>query len=1274
MPNVGAEFTASIVIDKNDLITEALKQLSTVQKELENNKLEIYFDFSNQDLQKKLKEYQKQLSSTDYTIKISNDGIEETYKSLDKLLDVVKSMASGKAFGTGSGNGKGIGNSIIDENQLNKAIALFEKIETHLSSMKKVIADVGDGSEFSPLLTTINKIDQSINKLSSSFSRTGFNMNIDLGSDNELKSKIESKTAGVLHAYEKLFNQIKTSGSLSQAEQGIVDNLNISNFDGMEAKISEYERVIKELRAAQKSAYGKDYLRSDIDNQYWTAVSGAKQSLSLAKKSGSKENVLKDMFGGTDLSEVISQLTTIASKLDSIVSVSQDLKSSFTQGLNVSTSVEEITKLTDRVKELEDELAKVKLPTVTAPQESNISSGLDSSISKYQEIVSLVKEYYELSQKLESPKLSYQKRSEDYDKIDAYLLSKKSSHNIVAGQNKSKEDREKNINDTYHDMSKGINEGKDFAIKAMKSAIQSYWSNVTEMPSNDKLLSSRKIDRSYKGSSKEEYIIPKKYQDMEKSVIQETIAMNKNNIAYEEERKQIEANNSALKERMNLIRNTIKGYDKNPDYNGEYKMGLSLKSGDKNKTDIFSSTSSMSQEEMLQEICNMLGVEIPKNADKAKEAIKEVASATASTDQKKDAFPSTEAKLDEAVTSAKDLDKTLEQVDMPTDSFDKVLEKLDRTKSELVDIVKITRKSVSDKDGKFHDSYTLKDSRGSTEIYGMSSKTDKGQILDQNIVKYDAKKDSIDKSKEELEVQKQITAEIKAQSKAHQKKWQDFQKEDQVYQKKQSKDESIKRNQIVYKELTDTIKQYSEVAKRVSNGKAEDGDLEKMVQLEEKISQLQKHPILSESQVAKSENSLVSLYDQLDKIERKIQEVNQKKVDTGFDKLLTYQGKADKYNATIKRFQDGGWTSDTYSKNVKAVRDAVEQYENLLNDIKAKGGIASEEDIHNLKEYEGAIKKAVSAVENMSASEKGYSKLQGQKEIDKINQILKENSAMSQEAKNKIKAFKQELMSGNPSMSLEKIHGEIMAIVNAEEQAGRAGKSMWSKITDKVVFGYAAQLANYFLSFSDFIRYGQQMVSTVIDLNTQITELAKVSEQSSSQIYDDFGSYAKIAEDVRGTISDTISATADWSKNGYNIPDAQQLAEVSQLYKNVGDGINIDEANESLISTLKGFKLEADQAEHIVDVFNEVSNNEAISSGGIGDALQRSAASFNAANTSLEKSVALVTATNSVLQDPEKVGCTYIADLYSNVMKIKVAISVNIQKWTRPSKDLYVVM
>ena len=358
-----------------------------------------------------------------------------------------------------------------------------------------------------------------------------------------------------------------------------------------------------------------------------------------------------------------------------------------------------------------------------------------------------------------------------------------------------------------------------------------------------------------------------------------------------------------------------------------------------------------------------------------------------------------------------------------------------------------------------------------------------------------------------------------------------------------------------------------------------------------------------------------------------------------YDKRLdSYNGKVDKYQATIDRFNDGGWTSKTYLENVQAVRDAVKQYATLLDNIKTnQNGIASDEDIQNLDKYEKKIKETIATVTNMSASEKGYSQLAGQKEIDKINKILRENSAMSSEAKVKIKAYKQELISGNPSVSLEKIHGEIMKIVNAEELAGRAGRSMFDVIKEKAFYGFAAQIGMYF-GFNDIVNGFKQVASTVIDLNTQITDLAKVSEATSSQIYGDFSSYADIAKDIGGTISDTISATADWSRNGYNLPDSKELARVALLYKNVGDGIDIDTANESLISTLRGFKMEADEAEKIIDIFNNVSNNEPIDSGGIGEALQRSAASFNAANTSLQESVALISTTNSVIQNPEKVG------------------------------------
>lgn len=439
-----------------------------------------------------------------------------------------------------------------------------------------------------------------------------------------------------------------------------------------------------------------------------------------------------------------------------------------------------------------------------------------------------------------------------------------------------------------------------------------------------------------------------------------------------------------------------------------------------------------------------------------------------------------------------------------------------------------------------------------------------------------------------------------------------------------------------YKELTTAISEYKDVASRISSNKALDGDEEKMDELLVKIEQLQNTPILQSTKELDNANA------KLEKIENNLDVIQEKAKQTtisGFDKRLeSYNKKTSGYNATIARFNDGGWTNNAYLENVQAVKNAVKEYEDLLNELKGKdASLVTNEDINKLDNYEKKIKDIIATVTNMSASEKGYNFVSGQKELDKIHKLLAENSKMSSEAKAKIRAYYAEIESGNPSMSLDKIHGEILKIYNAEVEAGRAGRTLFDTLKNSGFHQIAAQMAGM-VGVYDVINVIKQAASTVTELNTQITELAKVSEQSSKQIYADFDSYADIAKEIRGTISDTIAATADWSKNGYSIPDAKQLAEISQLYKNVGDGIDIDTANESLISTLKGFQLEADQAEHIVDVFNEVSNNESISSGGIGEALQRSAASFNAASTSLEKSVSLVTATNSVLQDPEKVG------------------------------------
>ena len=99
------------------------------------------------------------------------------------------------------------------------------------------------------------------------------------------------------------------------------------------------------------------------------------------------------------------------------------------------------------------------------------------------------------------------------------------------------------------------------------------------------------------------------------------------------------------------------------------------------------------------------------------------------------------------------------------------------------------------------------------------------------------------------------------------------------------------------------------------------------------------------------------------------------------------------------------------------------------------------------------------------------------------------------------------------------------------------------------------------------------------------------------------------------------------------------MAEAAIVYKNVGDGIeSADDAANSIISTLKGFKMEASEAMAIVDRFNEVGNKFAITSKGIGEALRLSASALSEGGNSLDESISLITAANEVVNDPASVG------------------------------------
>ena len=117
----------------------------------------------------------------------------------------------------------------------------------------------------------------------------------------------------------------------------------------------------------------------------------------------------------------------------------------------------------------------------------------------------------------------------------------------------------------------------------------------------------------------------------------------------------------------------------------------------------------------------------------------------------------------------------------------------------------------------------------------------------------------------------------------------------------------------------------------------------------------------------------------------------------------------------------------------------------------------------------------------------------------------------------------------------------------------------------------------------------RQIYQNVVNIDSAMTELKKVTNETDNTydaFLDDAGTRAK---NLGASISDIVTASADFARLGYNLKDSKELADAAVLYQHVGDGISsVNDASESIISTMKAFGVEAKDVTSIVDKFNEV--------------------------------------------------------------------------------------
>lgn len=211
----------------------------------------------------------------------------------------------------------------------------------------------------------------------------------------------------------------------------------------------------------------------------------------------------------------------------------------------------------------------------------------------------------------------------------------------------------------------------------------------------------------------------------------------------------------------------------------------------------------------------------------------------------------------------------------------------------------------------------------------------------------------------------------------------------------------------------------------------------------------------------------------------------------------------------------------------------------------------------------------------------------------KMSNWLRDNSAAAKQFGGEIQNLQAQLKKCGNMSAVNNVGKAFNNVILQAKAAGVATQNLGDKI--KTQF---SKYSSYFSVASVFMyttRALRSMFNQVKAIDSAMTELKKVTDETDASYNDFLSNAASRAKEIGTTIDGLVSSTADFARLGYNFKDAQGLAEVANIYAVVGDEVEgVEGATESLISTMAAFKDEmngmsnTDFAMSITDKFNEI--------------------------------------------------------------------------------------
>ena len=336
--------------------------------------------------------------------------------------------------------------------------------------------------------------------------------------------------------------------------------------------------------------------------------------------------------------------------------------------------------------------------------------------------------------------------------------------------------------------------------------------------------------------------------------------------------------------------------------------------------------------------------------------------------------------------------------------------------------------------------------------------------------------------------------------------------------------------------------------------------------------------------------------------------------------------------ANIARLNEERVAAESASASAAAAAGERAVAEDAAASATERGAKATKDAAAEQKDLDVARRQGLSLLTQMQKAERDWTAAKTGKTSTEFNQI--------QSSINALQVYLGQLRSGEMDVTtfkqhLAELNGTFAASSNAIKLAGENTRTFGERMGGLAKkFGAWLSVTRVIMTVIQTIR---KMVANTRDIDTSLTQLRIVTGATDAEMETFLVKSTQLAKELGQSITNVLSSIETFSRLGYNLGDASQLAEFANVLANVA-AVGTDEATTGLTSIIKGFNMDVSEAEHVADVLVEVGQKYAVSASEMIEAYEKSGAALNAANTSFEKSAGLIAAANASVQNASTVG------------------------------------